>query len=145
MDDEERPSARASLGSGGGTGAATRPSWKNVSIWSALTSNSRAPDSTRSASARWFSYVSATIPSASARMRRFVSIVTKTVGRPPSSSRTSNAVWRMALSIALLSMADGSSGVRGGTATRSMPPDLSGTPLERAPPASRRSSSNRTT
>ena len=68
------------------------------------------PVSSRSASTRWFSYVSATMPSASARMRRFVSIVTKMVGRPPSCSRTSNAVCRIAWSIAAWSIALGSSG-----------------------------------
>ena len=56
-------------------------------------------------------------------MRRFVSIVTKMVGRPPSCSRTSNAVWRIAASIELLSSALASSGRRFGIAMRKVPPD----------------------
>ena len=80
---------------------ATRPSRKNASTSPPSTSSSiDAAVRARSTSTRWFSYVSATMPSASARMRRFVSIVTKIVGRPPSFSRTSNAVCRMAWSIA---------------------------------------------
>jgi hypothetical protein len=65
------------------------------------TSISTIPLVSASTSTRWFSYVCATIPSASARMRRFVSIVTNTVGRPPSFSRTSKAVCRIAWSIAV--------------------------------------------
>lgn len=49
----------------------------------------------------------ADMPSASARMRRLVSIVTKMVGRLGSASRTSSAVLRIAWSCALWSRATG--------------------------------------
>ena len=108
----------------------------------------RRPRSCRSSSwstsTRWFSYVSATMPSASARMRRFVSIVTKMVGRPPSFSRTSKAVCRMAWSIARV--VDGARQLEAlARAPRrgAMPPDSSGTPLESEPPRSRSSSRRR--
>ncbi len=83
-------------------------------------------------------------PSASARMRRFTSLVTKIVGSFSLASRTSSATIRIRWSAIWLSRSVVGT-ERAADSTRSRPPESSGAPSadRRAPPARSRSSTAR--
>ena len=83
-------------------------------------------------------------PSESARMRRLTSLVTKIVGSPLLSSRTSSATIRIRWSAIWLSRSVVGT-ARAAEATRSRPPDGSGAPSERRAPSARSPSSMRAT